>query len=159
MITRKKHFGLIQALARSFHQTTGIDWKELVSEASLGYCEALRSYRPARGQLVTWVYTFMKNRLILFAQAERDNTFQPLDGQELPRATTHQNHWFERYESLSEESRMLADMVLRNPHRYLDGGKQQGRRRLTAELLKTTGWSYEHVRRALRNMKQEMAKQ
>ena len=54
---------MINKLAASFNATTGIDFKELKSEANLAYCEALISFKEDKGaKLSTWVYICVKKQ-------------------------------------------------------------------------------------------------
>lgn len=67
---------MINRLAHSFANTTGIEFRELQAEANLAYCEALLTYKEGKGaKLSTWVYTCVKNALTNFAAKEHSRSF------------------------------------------------------------------------------------
>ena len=59
-----ENIALIRKIAWSYHKTTGVEYKELFSEASLGYCEALRLYDPTKNiKLNTYAWRTMTHQL------------------------------------------------------------------------------------------------
>jgi DNA-directed RNA polymerase specialized sigma24 family protein len=63
---------LIQKIAWAFCKSTGIDYKELFSEACLWYYEAVRTYSPSKGtKLTSYAWTIMKNKLIDYTAKEK----------------------------------------------------------------------------------------
>jgi DNA-directed RNA polymerase specialized sigma subunit len=85
MLIRKEHLNLIRKIAWSFYSSTGIEWQELFSEASLQYCEALKSYDPEKGRITTHLWNCIKSGLINFVKKENKyrSYFLPLNGSEL----------------------------------------------------------------------------
>ncbi len=72
--TKPIEFNIINKLAWSFHNTTGIEFEELKSEATLAYMEGLQTYKNDKGMKVTsWCYRIVKQKLIDFCQAELKN--------------------------------------------------------------------------------------
>ena len=60
---------LIRKLAWSFHNTTGIEFEELYSEASLAYCEAILCYnKSCKTKLTTYQYQCIHNHLINYCK-------------------------------------------------------------------------------------------
>lgn len=63
---------MIRKLAWSFHKSTGVDYKELFSEACLAYCESLRSFNPLKGcKQTTHAWTVIQNQLCDFVKQEK----------------------------------------------------------------------------------------
>jgi DNA-directed RNA polymerase specialized sigma subunit len=63
---------LIRKLAWSFHKSTGVDYKELFSEACLAYYESLRSFNPMKGcKKTTHAWTVISNQLCDFVKREK----------------------------------------------------------------------------------------
>jgi hypothetical protein len=85
MLIRKNHLNLIRKIAWSFYNSTGIEWQELFSEASLAYCEALQSYNPERGKITTHLWNCMKSQLLNFIKQENKyrSPLCPLNGTEV----------------------------------------------------------------------------
>lgn len=69
--TNPIEYKMINKIAWSFHNTTGIEFEELRSEATLAYMEALQSYRNDKKMKITsWCYRIMQQKLIDFCKAE-----------------------------------------------------------------------------------------
>jgi hypothetical protein len=91
MLISKNHLNLIRKIAWSFYNTTGIDWQELFSEASLAYCEALKNYDPKKGRISTYLWNCIKSHLLNFIKEERkyQTPLDPLNGFEFSDSTFH----------------------------------------------------------------------
>jgi len=64
---------LIRKVAWSFHQTTGIPYEDLFSEACLAYCQSVSQYtRERKIKRVTWSFIFMKRKLIDYCRKENN---------------------------------------------------------------------------------------
>lgn len=62
----------IRKLAWSFHYTTGLEFEELVGEASLAYAEALQDFDPDKEvKVLTYCYGRMKNHLISYCRGQK----------------------------------------------------------------------------------------
>jgi len=60
-----QNINLIRKIAWSFHKTTGIDYKELFSEACLAYFEALQKFDSSQqSKDTTFAWIVIKSRLI-----------------------------------------------------------------------------------------------
>ena len=76
-----ENINLIRKLAWSFNSTTGIDYQELVGEATLAYYEALNDYDNTKGAKSTsWCYLRVKNHLINYCKREKRIKTDSLDG-------------------------------------------------------------------------------
>lgn len=64
------YIGLVTKTARSFHDTTGLDMKELMAEARLAFAYAARSWDPLKGKFSTLLVWTIRNHLISWAAKE-----------------------------------------------------------------------------------------
>lgn len=75
MIKREKfeNCNMVYKIAWSIHHTTGYDVQELISEATLGYCEALNNFDPARetSKFTTFAYRVIVNKVLDFLRKEK----------------------------------------------------------------------------------------
>jgi len=67
-------WNLINKIAWSFFNTTGHDFNDLKSEATLAYLKALQTYNPEKSAISTWVWIRMRNALIDYLAKEKRNT-------------------------------------------------------------------------------------
>jgi len=150
----KKYINLIRKLAWSFHKTTGIDWDDLFGEACLAYCEACLSYRANHNKLSVWIYICIKNRLINYCHKEErlvlldEETEEYYDNQ----LSTDPAAFFELFDSLSDDSKEISQMVLDDPTFFL-GVRGLGR---VAKSLRKKQWSFPRIETGIRNMKLEL---
>ncbi len=154
---KKYELNLIKKVARSFHNTTGYDWEELFAEAAIGYAEALQSYDSKKGsKCTTWAYTCMQNRLITFLQQERKNKFISRDESWID-FPIYQTPFFEIFDSLSPDCKIIAQMVLDDPHSYLEVPAKMARGLIVNTLIVKNKWTWRRVWDAIRNIKVELA--
>jgi DNA-directed RNA polymerase specialized sigma subunit len=67
-----ENVSMIRKLAWSFHKSTGVDYKELFSEACLAYCESLKTFNPLKGcKQTTHAWTVIQNQLCDFVKQEK----------------------------------------------------------------------------------------
>lgn len=68
---------LINERAWSFHYTTGIEFDELQSQATLAYLEACKLYDSNKGaKLTTFAYRAITNNLITFCKAYKETNIK-----------------------------------------------------------------------------------
>lgn len=156
---------MINKLAASFNATTGIDFKELKSEANLAYCEALLSYQEDKGtQLSTWTYRCVKNALINFCKKEQkhqrvnniDFYLDSADADETPYIVpdallvTDPEPWEVMQQQFQGIARKVVDVVLELDH-YSGTGKDM--RGQVVEDLRAEGLSWPKVWGGIREVK------
>jgi DNA-directed RNA polymerase specialized sigma24 family protein len=161
---------MINRLAHSFANTTGIEFKELQAEANLAYCEALLSYKEGKGAKVsTWVYTCVKNALTNFVAKEHKATFrgnkisldsyaervEKMDGlldEYMPDALLSEDP--EPWELMQQQFRGIArkvvDVVLELDH-YSGTGKDM--RGQVVKDLRAKGWGWVTIWNGVREVK------
>lgn len=152
----KYELNLIRKVARSFHNTTGYDWEELFAEAAIGYAESLQTYDPKKGSKhTTWAYKCMQNRLIVFLKKEKQNKFISRDESWMD-FPIYQTPFFEIFDSLSDDSKIIAQMVLDDPHSYLEVPARMARGLIVNTLITKNKWTWKRVWSAFRIIKVEL---
>lgn len=152
---RKKHLRMLRALAWKYHRRSGVDLEELNSEAILAYYEAMTSYRPGLSAITTWTYRCVSNHLLLFCQREAQQHALPLD-ETFYNAYCTPPPFFEAYDSLSDTSRQIVDLVTARPWNYLMSTCQLSTRMVTADLMRRKLWPQAFIRQAIKNLKKEL---
>ena len=156
----KDYLNLIRQIAWSFHKTTGIEWDELFGEASLAYCEALRSYQPKKSKESTWIFNCIENRLINFCKMEwkHKNPVGVEKWVETTVPTPDYEFFVDRFSefNLSVDVKWIIRMVLRNPQRYNQiAFKTIGV--ITTDLRDKKKWQYERIWAGMRNLRVELS--
>jgi RNA polymerase sigma factor (sigma-70 family) len=139
MLIRKKHYNLIKALAWSFHQTSGIDWGELISEASLAYCEAVRNYNPSKGKFTTYAWKCVENQLVQFLRDEKRNRFLHIEDGEFD-VPFEESYYFELEMVMSPAQKEIANIVFQNRHSFLSIPRRSARRKIAKKLNRNHEW-------------------
>jgi len=105
------HINLIRKLAWNFHRSTGVDFKELFCEASLKYCEILRTYDKEKGALPAYAWTAITNRLIHFVRIEK--RYQTVDTTVFFNTSYIQETFFQSdiYETLPEDCKTIIQKI------------------------------------------------
>jgi DNA-directed RNA polymerase specialized sigma24 family protein len=113
-----KHVNLVRHLAWSFHRSTGIEWKELFSEACVIYFEVVGFRDAEKGAETTWLYRCIQNRLINFCKKEQ--RFQNPTGIDdwYVNTTDVFQELFHPELKLSEDTKAVIEMVLQDHLRY-----------------------------------------
>ncbi len=155
---KKSHFLLIRKIAWSFHKTTGIPVDELFAQASLHYCQACKEYDPKRKGVkkTTFIYKFIQNGLILFLRREKKHTNITIDDtMDIP---FFQTPFFELFDSLSSESKLIVEMILDDPTSYAKLPGKMARGLVIKNLNKEKNWTYSKCWGSLNNIKLELMK-
>jgi DNA-directed RNA polymerase specialized sigma24 family protein len=147
----------------SFHQTTGIEFRELNAEANLAYCEAIISYNPNKGsKLSTWVYICVKNALLRFIAEEKKQqvttsiefylTEEDNDSGYIPDAllTTDPEPWQTMEQEFRGLARKVVDVVLDTDNFE---GSSKAMRGQVVEELRLQGWSWPTIWNGVREVK------
>lgn len=149
-----ENINLIRKIAWSFHYTTGIQFEELLSEATLAYLEAEQEFdEVAKTKKSTYAYFRMKNRLINFCKDEQKVKFMP--GADLREGGTEQTPFFEIMDSLPQNCQQLADIVLKSKVDFLAMPPKDARGMIVEEL-REHGWSWSKIWDSMRDMKQNL---
>ena len=156
-----KYLNLIRKVTWSFHQTTGIEWNELFSEASLAYCESLQSYDPSKQiKESSWIYICVQNQLKNFCKNElRNYSIEHIgfwnEAWEVPEYEYYET---DRFKNLSKDTRAIISMVLKNPEDYATPG---GTSKAVFGILRHNlnhikGWNWSRVDKSLKVLRLEL---
>jgi hypothetical protein len=153
---------LIRKIAWMFHDTTGIEFEELFSEAALAYCEGLENgrhpYDPEKGNITTYMWHRITNHLRDYLKKQPSYKFSynhegiPLrcvDVKYMDRPISNVPFW----EALNNEAQEIANIVLSSPKTYLRcSGKIEAIKKVE-RVLKDQGWDKEKIKYGINNLK------
>ena len=144
---------LIRSIAWSFHRTTGIELEELISEATIAYLEALKTYRKSKKtKLSTWAYLIMRNHLIAFYK----KSLQPREWELLPETPPDPFHSYsvkEQLEQMGGCAKQICEMIFKAPEEFLCHPPKMARGKIRQKLRKQ-GWSYPNIWAGIREVKE-----
>jgi DNA-directed RNA polymerase specialized sigma24 family protein len=63
--------GMVRERAWSFSQTTGLPYRDLLSEGNLVFCQAIQSFDPSRASFGTWLYRRLNQGLAGYSRKAR----------------------------------------------------------------------------------------
>ena len=150
------YIDLIRSLVWDLHRRYNIDWEELFAEATLIYLIKVDKYDESRGvKKSTWIYTCIKNRLLNFIKEEQRNTFMELSEVDLDAYSENPILFFELLDYLSEESKLIVDMVLETPHKYIVPKRKMARGLVVKNLI-SSGWAVARSWGAVRRLRDEL---
>lgn len=150
----EKHINLVRSIAWSFHRTTGIEWKELFSQASLCYLEGMRFYSPEKGAETTWAYQWITSELINFCKKEK--RFKNPTGIDdwYTSSPDEFKEVFATTPNLKPDTKEIVAMVLQDPPRYaVSPRKAIGL--IRKDLREIKGWTWPRIEAAMRNLRQD----
>ena len=152
-----ENVGLIRKIAWSFHQTTGVDFEDLFSEASYLYCKALKEYDPSRGSITSYYAYYIHHRLINYLKQQEgfkckkyNDELGFIDDIEIEDHPTHEAVPF--WESLSKEAQQIADIIFTAPKPFMELDREEAEERVT-NILTRKGWSTQKIKTGLNDLK------
>lgn len=149
-----KYIDLIRKIAWSFHNSTGMEWDELMSEASLAYMEALQSYDPTKATLSTWVYICVRNRLRSFV-AQRPDLIELPEGPYTAACPHTSLEFKELVMSLSEDAKIICRTIFEFPKEFLQLPPKLTRGNLFRALRKE-GWKAPRIWKSFHEIRQAL---
>lgn len=163
------HVKLIYRIAWSFHKTTGKDLDDLIGEASLAYCEALRTFDPTTSKLTTWTWTHMKSRLINYCKKDRStlpfckfktddvNRFENIED---PMGIIIKDTMTDLEQltyTWSEDSKFIVSLIFKTPDKYEELTPYAARQRLN-KILINHGWDIPRIQNTIREITLKLRK-
>jgi len=140
------HINFIRKIALSYHATTGIDFEELFSEASLAYCEALRKYDPTKGKVTTYTWYCIHSHLNTFLSDQKKMQYAPLETyKEVPETRAS------LFDNLSRDALAIANVVLSCSKKYAPMAAEDAKERIV-RVLRHKGWSMQRIQQAMADM-------
>lgn len=152
-----KYINLLRHLAWSFHYSTGVDWKELYSEAVTCYFETINQFDKNKGKKESvWVYLCVRNGLINFCKEEKKHCIRKDIEEVWDQCVYFQQESFEISEQFSPDSKFIIEMVLSNPERYEETGHRKAQGQISRDLYDLKGWKYTRVWESVRVLRKEL---
>ena len=155
--------GLVCERAWAMHRQTGLDIQDLMNEGHSLALQAIESYDPTKGALLTsWVWRWVSLGLLKYAEGMNDKPpKEEFNPDLLPSGRTEWRpdlvaEWKSLLLSMSEEARVVVRILLHAPGEVLGTGREtprQVRAKLRAWLL-GRGWTHAKVWSTFREIKE-----
>lgn len=158
-----KYLNLIRKITWSFHQTTGIEWDELFSEASLAYCEAINSYdETKKSKESSWVFTCIESQLKNFCKYELRN--KNIDGfirewaADVEYTPDYEFYSPDRFKDVSDDVRSIIFMLILSPKKYIKSGEPPRSvfGKIRKDLKSVLGWTWPRIDKGLASFRIEV---
>lgn len=153
MIVQTNHLNLLRKISWSFNHTTGIDYEELYSEALLSYCVAQQKYEKKYNVPFHKYLSMVVNRaLINFVTKANKAKYMP-DDFTAPISILNSIPFFEIYEALTEDCKVVVDMILEDPHEYLGCPAKMARGEIVKQIREEYNWTWNRIWGTIRDLK------
>ena len=145
-----KNINLIRKIAWSFHRTTGYDWDDLFQEASLAYCEALKTYDPKKSKLSTYMWWCISSHLKTFVkgQCKKTDFIDSIEDVYADKPVANTSF----LDSLGREARDIADVILSSPAEF-DALDPRKALKKVVNKLRGKHWSAQKITRGVNELK------
>ena len=139
---------LIRKIAWSFHQTTKVDFEELVSEGIYQYYECLKYFDHERGvKRSTLLYRYVHNRLVTFTKIEQRYVLGCFIN-----PVTNPTPFFELADEFSGDTKFILNLIMDYKQDFAGIPGKTARGRLV-KSLRYQGWSWSRIWDGIRNFK------
>ncbi len=138
----EENINLIRKLVWSFHNTTGIEFDELFAEASLAYCETLKSYDPERGKITTYIWLRISDRLKNYIKLHNEYYYPILYFEDIKIDKPISTNFL--FESLSKEASEIAELILNYPYNFITLPKKEAKEKIW-KIMRNKGWSWDKI--------------
>jgi RNA polymerase sigma factor (sigma-70 family) len=115
-LIKMENIKLIRKIAKSFHQTSGIEYDELFQEAMIGYFKAIETHDPDKGMLSTHIWSCVSNQLKNYLKREKEYA-DPLMSLETAINIPDERNDF--LEMLSMEANEITEVFMEESDRYV----------------------------------------
>jgi|WetSurSiteA1Bulk_404760.scaffolds.fasta_scaffold32458_3 RNA polymerase sigma factor (sigma-70 family) len=149
-----EHINLLRKIAWSFHRSTGIDFDDLFQEAYLAYNYAMKTYDPKRGKITTYLWWCIGSELKRYVKREREAWGVVVSFDDEPATYAlpdHQEPASVFLDSLTEEARELAAIILSAPKIFIEIPPPDAKQRL-ANVLVRKGWRWRDIWIGMKDM-------
>ena len=114
--TLAQYENILLRLAWSFSRSTGKELEELIGEASLAYCKALKSFQPDKKScLSTWIYTCVKNHLISWTKKQPFSLGGGIDFEIPTNETQNRLEFLSGLSIMSKDAQNICQMIFDSP--------------------------------------------
>jgi RNA polymerase sigma factor (sigma-70 family) len=149
-----EHLNLIRKIAWSFHNSTGLEWDDLFSEACLAYYEGLSHYDPSRGKITTFMYYWIPNHLINYIKRNRKHQSPLISLEEI---NVDRPVIFNLlFESFSIEAQQIAEVITSSPQKYVGLSKSSAKNRVR-QVMERRGWTWERIADAFHDLRMALS--
>ena len=146
---------LIYNRAWSFHRTTGLELQELLSEATLAYLEAERTYSSTSVKFTTYAYTCINNRLTSYCEEWKKHSIieDPYEKMDWNKSICHIGQFMElNMGKFSKPIREMMTIIFESQDDY-DLNFSRKNRGAIVQLLKSKGWPWEKIWKSFDELK------
>lgn len=160
---RFEHDLILYKLANSFAKTTGIEFSELFSEASLAYAEALNTYKEnSKASKTTYMYKVVYNALVDYCRREKlqkrkivftDLRLEMMDCVDL--IDWINTPLLEKIKNFPEEQKFIINLVLEFQVELCQVPPKMAHGKIS-DKLHENGWPWSKVWANLRGLKQSI---
>ena len=157
---KDKHLNLIRRIVWEAHKQSGVDWDELFAEATLTYYIKLERYNEAltTGKQTTFLWMCIRRRLLNFIAKEGKHICLPDLTEYESSKQSNPTPFFEFFDTLSEDSKIIVNMVLDDPHEYLSVPSKMARGLVVQNLINDKGWIVSRSWEGIRSLRNEIKK-
>jgi RNA polymerase sigma factor (sigma-70 family) len=148
-----ENLNLIRKIAWSFHHTTGLEFDDLLQEATWAYLHALKTYDPKRGRITTYVWVHITSHLKNYLKQENKHN-DPIDFIEDIEIEMLDHSYVTPtpfWESLSQDAQEVAEMVITSPKPFITHGKPKARKRVKQVMI-NRGWDLNRMCIAIKEL-------
>ncbi len=167
-IIAEDYINLMRKIAWSFHNTTGLPFEDLLSASFECFVHARKSYDPEKGAFSTYLYYTCRSSLINYCHS----TYQMTEHHRQPSTPFlwEASHLLseqvdyqdpekicilrETLQTMPEEAKMIAKMVLESPAEFLAcGDRPKLSRGAVKDKLRSMGWPWSLIWKGFRDLK------
>lgn len=165
MLSIDPYLNLIHEVVWKYvHQTSFLEFDDLVSEAYISCLEALPHYNPKKGKPTTFIYTVVNNRMKDFLKKaykyEVAVTLSPDLEAQLTTTEPSPEHilsaeerWAQKFAQLSPEAQYICRLALK-PRRYMSTDTPMKYKRTLMKVLQKQGWRKSQIKRGFLEIKE-----
>ena len=157
----EEHKNLIFMRAKSWYNTSGLDWEECISIANLGFAEAVRNYDENKGAFTTYLWKGINVQFKVFLVNHHSKWRKSIDLREHYEDLKHTNkdsfHFIEKIQDLSGRAQGIIMYILENPDEFCSNGKivTNSHARLAGRIAKR-GYSWRTARQIIKEIKKAL---
>lgn len=133
-----RNIGLVKKIALSFHQTTGLELQELISQGYLIYLESMNGWDPKKGKFSTYMWYCLSSGFKNYLLQENKHKAIQVDCLRIPKEEPAY------FNLLNDEAWEIARLILKEPDAYVALPKQTVMEKLK-KILYNSGWKEERI--------------
>lgn len=151
-----KDLNLIRKIAWSFHHTTGMEFDDLFSEATLAYCKAEKEFNPNKGAGFS-TFAFIYIRCSLLDYVHKNNRYKDhfISIQEAYHFAKKQTYQVESSLEMfsTKEAQEIANVILDSPQEFANLLPKQAIKKIGDIMINKKHWNWASVWKGVRDLK------